>query len=637
MEQNKVQFTKQNRIPVVVVESHQHVLEHYHYLLRKKILCLKTKALFVNEENDKDNNCWSMIHIDSHADLSCPGSQVPALACYKPRQEFYPIINNNARESARKRTTTPTKKISASTTSEAIESISDQEQNDSSNVAKNLYEMLDETTSGIAEWIIPLVLAGNLTIVHWIRPKQQHCYEDILCQMPVGKHNFHVGVFEQQSCQYEDILSKEHKNNNNIESSKAQLDRFDQSENVPSSFLDLTVKAIVKVDYADCKYYEDDDSVVENKMLLLSKEVDLLISEMDHQHNLMNTNIETNFAIHTNNFALDICLDYFYCCNPYLIDFDILHATDYTCTLLDLISHSDVYWNRFYHQQQRLQSSTQQGIENIKREEIFHNNTLLLQKNRIEQFHARLVHFLDCCCVNSNDLDTQIGNVWMNNDSVVHDLSDISNSAILRCYEDLKSSFKSAFIDNLEGGENQVDFDYLVSNVLRALLRHEDMSTRTALVSLTAEALPNIHMPHDNLLFVARNDKNIQNIMDINGHDQRKVIEQRLQTFYSIIETILPPANNPPFLISIARSMNDGFTPSSVVEYIQESVLQHLHVYYYGSSYLNEAGTHTGMDNVTAEISKECLSGTCNGSGKCQFDLIFDYGATEGSSFSQFF
>ena len=41
-------------IPVVIVESHQHALEHIHDVLRRK-------KLF--------NKNWSMVHFDAHPDL----------------------------------------------------------------------------------------------------------------------------------------------------------------------------------------------------------------------------------------------------------------------------------------------------------------------------------------------------------------------------------------------------------------------------------------------------------------------------------------------------------------------------------------------------------------------------------------
>ena len=58
-------------INVVIVESHQHALEHYHAAIRKQKLFQKK---------------WSMMHFDAHPDLACP--RLPAVACFVPRQYF---------------------------------------------------------------------------------------------------------------------------------------------------------------------------------------------------------------------------------------------------------------------------------------------------------------------------------------------------------------------------------------------------------------------------------------------------------------------------------------------------------------------------------------------------------------------
>ena len=67
---NKKRPHAASSIPVVVVESHQHVLEHVHATLRKQKLMTKP---------------WSMLHLDAHPDLACPAT-VPAVACFAPRQ-----------------------------------------------------------------------------------------------------------------------------------------------------------------------------------------------------------------------------------------------------------------------------------------------------------------------------------------------------------------------------------------------------------------------------------------------------------------------------------------------------------------------------------------------------------------------
>jgi hypothetical protein len=219
---------KKSRTGVVIVESHQHALEHLHSVIRKR----------------KIFKSWSMLHFDAHPDLACP--HVPAAACFTPRQP-----GNWAAET----------------------SASDDEEDE-----KDLYELLDSTSSGIAEWILPLALAGNLRKIEWVRPS-------FATQLPVGKHRFQVGAHD--------------------------------NEKIPcevKSFMDLSPTARLKVDW-NCPYYLDDDSVVPTKTLSLSQTLDLIVSQLPD-----NQSKETRKGNYP--WTLDICLDYFACLNPFVQDIE---------------------------------------------------------------------------------------------------------------------------------------------------------------------------------------------------------------------------------------------------------------------------------------------------------------------------
>lgn len=101
--------TGEKKIRIVVVESHQHALEHIHEVLRKEGLL---------------GTSWAMHHIDAHPDLACP--PIYAGCCFRPSKVWD---------------------------------------------GKNLYEHLDLRASGISEWIMPLVLAADLNAVDWIVPR----------------------------------------------------------------------------------------------------------------------------------------------------------------------------------------------------------------------------------------------------------------------------------------------------------------------------------------------------------------------------------------------------------------------------------------------------------------------------------
>lgn len=208
---------EESKIHIVVVESHHHILEHIHHVLRHKHLL---------------GHSWSMLHFDSHPDLACPNPSIPAAACFQPRRQW---------------------------------------------PDKDLYELLDSTNTGMAEWILPLVLSADLDKVEWIRPNE------LSSQMPLGAHSFNVGAFNPSPC----LVSK------------------------PDHFLEISPSATIRVDW-NCPYYSDDHTLASTEELLLAKSLDLVVSERCPSMELPKEQP----------WLLDICLDYFACLNPFLTDIE---------------------------------------------------------------------------------------------------------------------------------------------------------------------------------------------------------------------------------------------------------------------------------------------------------------------------
>ncbi len=230
---------RQDAVPVVIVESHQHVLEHVHDVLRKK-------KLFRDE--------WSMVHFDAHPDLAC-SKTAPAVAFFNPRHYYY----------------------------HAESEMDGDEEKDEEN-SKNLYELLDLTASGIAEWIMPLVLAAKLHKIEWIKPS-------FSSQMAPGKYRFAVGA----EC-------------------------GDNSGDEITSYLDLPTRARVKVDL-EHPYYLDDASVTTTARLVLKQTLELQVSELG---SILSEQKEDDRVTSKRKslWTLDICLDYFACENPYITDLE---------------------------------------------------------------------------------------------------------------------------------------------------------------------------------------------------------------------------------------------------------------------------------------------------------------------------
>ena len=114
-------------VDVVIVEAHQHCLEHIHSVLRRK----------------KIFRPWKMLHFDAHPDLACPA--IPAVACFTPGRNI--------------------------------------------DGKQNLYELLDARASGIAEWILPLTLATQLQTIEWIKPKFSKQFPCGRYSFQVGVHD----------------------------------------------------------------------------------------------------------------------------------------------------------------------------------------------------------------------------------------------------------------------------------------------------------------------------------------------------------------------------------------------------------------------------------------------------------------
>jgi len=428
---------KSFKIPVVVVESHQHVLYHIHHVLRKQKVLLK--------------ETWTMLHFDAHPDLACPHSDIPAAACFQPRKCWSKEDNTVTGEQYRE--------------------------------GKDLYELLDSTSSGIAEWILPLVLAANLETVHWIHPSELN-----LQQLPDGEHQYHVGAWIGE-----------------VEKRQVQ------------SFLDLPSSAVVKVDW-DNPYYSDDDTYAPLGELHLPRKCTLRVSELS---------ADVSFRSAETPWVLDICLDYFICRNPFLFDIDM--ADPVFCKALS----EAVLQSAVYERDDRRSSD----------------------RRELLSFRQHLGELL-------------------------RSLSDDMN------IDSLQARLLPLFSFYSSPGE--------AKEILGALTKSLQNTTanRSQLITLAIEALPNMTMPHSTKE------------------------PTKLDTILPSIEEVYKAAGGfstkEPFIITIARSSDDGFTPPYIIEELQASILQRIH------------GIFCACDQ--APVSSEGQSETC------RLQLVFDYGRWEGST-----
>lgn len=436
-------------IYVVVVESHQHVLEHIHSILRKR----------------RTLESWSMLHFDAHPDLACPN--VPARLCFQPRH------HNDV----------------------------------------DLYECLDATSSGIAEWILPLVLAGGLTTVHWVKPAESK-------QLANGHHEYHVGAWIPPSAEYPLV----------------------------SSFLDLPSSARVCVDWKH-PYYLDDASVVSTDELLLAKKLHLTVSELLGEENekctegLQRKTEQVEAGYFHGDWALDICLDYFACLNPFLTDIEAID-TIFAENLRTLVTRT------------RMHTAAD-------------DDTTLepaCYKSEVARFHAALQRLFQ-----------ERG-------------GDDSIDQLVRFYR------------------SEEEGRIIAENLVQSLNLSPEPSS---LITMAIEAVSNLSMPHDPKSSLKALQKSVTRRL---GSVSHKLGQMKTNS-------------GDPFVVMIARSSNDGFTPSSIVEELQKQILTIVHTTFCGCDFIPKHG----YNDILLATVDEFLPQTVD--HNCRLRVIFDYGKAEGAFF----
>ena len=137
------------------------------------------------------------------------------------------------------------------------------------------------------------------------------------------------------------------------------------------------------------------------------------------------------------------------------------------------------------------------------------------------------------------------------------------------------------------------------------------------IISMTIGALPNLKLPHSPM---RGNEEAVRQIMY--GR-----IQAAIEQIYNISSNRAPEfgCNGDPFIITIARSADDGFTPDFLVEEAQRMILVELHAIFCGCTALSKI-TETLNSNVTPSDFQ-------NSADNCRWNVIFDYGEWEGSSF----
>ena len=593
---------KKQQIHVVVVESHQHVLEHIHAVLRRERLLAAP---------------WSMLHLDAHPDLACPQARIPAKACFLPRESFAAVV-----VPTRTTTTSTTTTTALSNANEANKSNDDDNQQLHSNVKKNLYEFLDSTATGIAEWILPLVLAANLRQVHWIQPNRGdaaiiattkttrgdgssnpiHSVRALPCppcQLPCGVHHYQVGVSVPL-----------------LQDSSGGIANKDSSPSF-ESFMDLPTTATVKVDWPHPYYLEDDstvhfgndhnekDGIANNnrELFLFPQPLQLQVSTLPIcVEKTIGGGRETGLRLHNHNdplgrrrplWLLDICLDYFVCDNPFLADLE-KEDRAYTVALMTVVFRS-----RFFDA-----SIMATPSDVVSRAEAAELNPLQHYRRDLQAFWKDLMCLLRELLPHQEQSSSQP--------------STRDNNTNEDAYT---PNIASYYMDPIEG---QSCWNKLAKAFLESPCQDDQTGEQAlTLLAMTEQALPNLMMPHGRQMTGGKNDDENTPSPAISKDRMQSALQQVLGE----IERHTSQAESEPFMITMARSSIDGFTPTQVVEELQQGLLERLHDIYCGCSELKipcETTTESGAAVATEKASER---------GTCKFTVLFDYGPWEGTAF----
>ena len=386
----------------VIVEDHNHVLEHIHSAIRSKSLPF---------------SALRMLHFDSHPDLACSPSIDPDLI-FNPRE---------------------------------------------------LYEALDTSPGGIAEWILPLVYGKHLSHVYWVKNIWSH-------QIESGDYDLFV-------------VKQQH-------------------------------NALMKVGNrtnAELPYYVDDSSFV--KLLTnppsskYSNKVEFNLRVGTTTHGIMPENLFTTPWI------LDICLDYFAVLNPFLSDFPPKLAKSILGVSTQVI---------FRARPETLYSSDKQS------------DPILTARIKWE---VLLAAFLT--------IEVADGEWWWATDSA---------SCLPDMYETRRKGSK--LLETLR--------EEIVAATNHNEVGSPDAAGMQKITKMCIDVIPVSMLPHCD----TADDTFTTSFI-------KEDVEKVSSFLYSLDQELEGGTGSmvPPGLITIARSVDDGFTPRHVVEELQAAVLKMVHAF----------------------------------------------------------
>ena len=129
---------------------------------------------------------------------------------------------------------------------------------------------------------------------------------------------------------------------------------------------------------------------------------------------------------------------------------------------------------------------------------------------------------------------------------------------------------------------------------------------RSKIIHLAIDALPSVTLPHDG--YVDDDEALKSATMQI----------EAMEAYLRGIRTSSSRYRPEPMMITVARSTDDGFTPKTMVDTLQQRILEMVHRVYCSCD----------RNDIFDDISSSTLPTSCQ---DCHLNIAFDYGEWEGS------
>lgn len=478
---------------------------------------------------------------------------------------------------------------------------------------------------------------------------------------------------------------------------------FTNTMNDVASFLDLSDDTVVKVSLHH-PYYLDDDSVVPKHQLMLPKQLDLVTSSIEDLSSIVTTvakcteqpfnsdddnnhrgNDDQDTGNTHNDWVLDICLDYFMCANPFLLD---LEAAGYRDLVRDLSEAARRTGFRCRTLNPTWIGSCAVTANNVVEEEEDGEDT----KDNGDRYRSEHRTFLRLAAkffdgvassapssspVKTTTTTTTSDDVDNGDDVLSQYLSPEECKELYDLYS--PPSLGTKLWRNVGRSLCLFSSSNLITNNKNDNDSNNHMdddicrrTERQTIAALASKALPCLTMPHvattGPLLFAERplnfsfSERDIG--ADLNLHSSssssssplltKETILYQVQTLGNVLRNLRGdqphpnesttmttsttatatalsssssnPFRIPPILVTICRSSDDGFTPPALVEDLQAAVLTEVRNIYCGCGRSNLFDDRPGKamgKKIDDEVDREA----------CVFVGRLDYGEYEGSTF----